>query len=35
MQESDNSAAVQRKIVVVVQCHVAVSDIFFDYAFPL
>jgi hypothetical protein len=36
MQESGgNNAAVQRKILIVVQCHVAVSDIFFDYAFPL
>ena len=35
MQESGNNAAVQRKILVVVQCSLAFSDIFFDYAFPL
>jgi hypothetical protein len=35
MQESGNNAAVQRKILVVVQCRVGVSDIFFGYAFPL
>jgi hypothetical protein len=35
MQESGNNAAVQRKILVVVQRQVAVSDIFFDYAFHL